>query len=71
MIKLGIIGGESSHAWQFASVLNGKNKGKLFDDIELLGVYVNDSSDEGKIGIKNINLIKIKFGVLLPLSSKS
>ncbi|MBE7059050.1 MAG: hypothetical protein E7387_08170 [Ruminococcaceae bacterium] len=54
MIKLAIIGAESSHAWQFASVLNGKNKEKLFSDVELLGVYADASSEEGKIGIKKI-----------------
>lgn len=47
MIKLAIIGAESTHAWQFASALNGKNNEKLFDDVELLGVYADISTQEG------------------------
>lgn len=54
MIKLAIIGAESTHAWQFASALKGKNNEKLFDDVELLGVYADISTQEGKIGVEKI-----------------
>ena len=54
MIKLAIIGAENTHAWQFASALNGKNNKKLFDDVELLGVYADISTQDGKIGVAKI-----------------
>lgn len=46
MIKLAILGIENSHAKGFASVVAPKEGKKLFDDVELIGVY-GDSNEEG------------------------
>ena len=46
MIKLAILGSESSHCSYFASVLAPKSGDKIFKDVELIGVY----ADPGEIG---------------------
>ena len=39
MIKVAILGSENSHCAHFASVLAPKNGNKMYDDVELIGVY--------------------------------
>ncbi len=45
MIKLAILGIENSHAHHFSSVLASKDGEKLFDDVELIGVYGDPNED--------------------------
>ena len=39
MIKLAILGCENSHSWDFARVFAPKDGNKIFEDVELLGVF--------------------------------
>ena len=54
MMKLAILGAENSHAWFFAQAVAPKEGKGLFDDIELLGVYADETTEEGQIGIKKV-----------------
>ncbi len=54
MIKLAILGIDNSHAWQFAEALCPKEGEKLFDDVELVGVYGDYATEDGKIGMDKI-----------------
>ena len=57
MIKLAILGIENSHSGCFASVLAPKNGKKIFEDVELIGVY-GDPNEEGfEEGVKNMKKI--------------
>lgn len=57
MIKLAILGIENSHSGCFASVLAPKNEKKIFEDVELIGVY-GDPNEEGfEEGVKNMKNI--------------
>lgn len=51
MIKLAILGSENSHCWYFASVLAPIDGKKLYDDIELIGVY----GEPGEAGVEHGN----------------
>lgn len=51
MIKLAILGTENSHCWHFASVLAPKDGNKLYDDVELIGVY----GEPGEPGVNEGN----------------
>lgn len=55
MIKLAILGSENSHCCNFASVLAPKDGKKIFEDIELIGVYGDPNEPgvaEGNAAIK-------------------
>lgn len=54
MLKLAILGGENSHAWSFSALIDGKDGTRIFDDIELLGVYADQSTQDGQNGIEEI-----------------
>ena len=54
MIKLAILGVENSHSRHFASVLAPKEGKKIFEDVELIGVY-GDPNEEGfEVGLENM-----------------
>lgn len=53
-MKLAILGAENSHAWFFAQAIDGKDGTKMFDDVELLGVYADSSTEEGQFGIEKV-----------------
>ena len=50
MFKVAILGTENSHAWHFAGALKGINGGKLFEDIDLIGVYGDPSAEDAQKG---------------------
>lgn len=57
MIKLAIMGIENTHSVCFASVLAPKNGKKIFDDVELIGVY-GDPNEEGyDIGVTEMKKV--------------
>ncbi len=54
MKKLAIIGIDNSHAWHFARYLDGKDGTKVFDDVELIGVWGDYATEDGKVGAEEI-----------------
>ncbi len=54
MMKLAILGAENSHAWFFAQAINPKDGKGLFDDVELLGAYADENTEEGRFGIEKM-----------------
>lgn len=50
MIKLAILGIDNSHAWTFAGALAGKDGKKLFEDVELIGIYGDFETKDGQVG---------------------
>lgn len=54
MTKLAILGAENSHAWFFSQAIAPKEGKGLFDDIELLGVYADENTEEGQFGIEKM-----------------
>ena len=62
MIKLAILGSESSHCSHFASVLAPKSGNKIFEDIKLIGVYteLNETGAlEGNNSVKEVSECKV------------
>ncbi len=57
MFKVAILGTENSHAWHFAGALKGINGGKLFEDIDLIGVYGDPSAEDAQKG--NAEILKV------------
>lgn len=51
MIKLAILGSENSHCWNFASVLAPLDGKKMFEDVELIGVF----GEPGEPGVEEGN----------------
>lgn len=54
MFKVGILGIDNSHAWNFSSVFAPKGSEKLYPDIELVGVYGEYSTEGGQTGMAKI-----------------
>lgn len=58
MIKLAILGSESSHCGYFASVLAPKSGDKIFKDVELIGVYADPNETgalEGNNAVREVS----------------
>lgn len=54
MTKVAILGSENSHAWHFAAALSDKDGSRLYQDIELIGVYGDISREDGRKGNEEI-----------------
>lgn len=54
MIKLAILGTESSHSWYFSSLLAPKEGKGRFPDVELIGVYGDPDDERGELGVEKI-----------------
>jgi len=54
MIKVAILGIDNSHAWAFAGALANKDGSKLFEDVELIGMYGDYDTEDGKIAMAEI-----------------
>lgn len=59
MIKLAILGTESSHAWHFSSILAPKDGERKYPDVELIGVYGDPSNEEALSGIEKIKQLSL------------
>ncbi len=59
MIKLAILGTESSHAWYFASILAPKEGERKYPDVELIGVYGDASNEEALSGIEKVKQLSL------------
>ncbi len=57
MFKIGILGIDNSHAWNFSSVFAPKEGEKKYPDVELVGVYGDYSTEGGQKGMEEIKKV--------------
>ncbi len=57
MIKLAILGVENSHSRCFASVLSPRDGEKIFNDVELIGVYGDPNEDGFTEGVEDMERV--------------
>lgn len=53
-MKVAILGTENSHAWLFSSKLLNKNGEKFFPELDLIGVYGDENTPDGKLGNEKV-----------------
>jgi len=53
-MKIAILGTENSHAWGFAGLLSGRKQPNPFPELELVGVYADESTEDGRLGNEKI-----------------
>jgi len=53
-LKVAILGTENSHAWCFSSTLLGKDGSKYFPELDLIGVYGDKNTEDGKLGNEKV-----------------
>ncbi len=53
-MKVAILGTDNSHAWVFSSTLLGKDGSKYFPELDLIGVYGDKNTEDGKLGNEKV-----------------
>ncbi len=53
-MKVAILGTDNSHAWVFSSTLLGKDGSKYYPELDLIGVYGDVNTEDGKLGNEKV-----------------